>query len=52
VPSEWHGTPPQGYRPPPRLGEHSTELLAELGYSEAEIAALYQEGISRQAPPL
>jgi crotonobetainyl-CoA:carnitine CoA-transferase CaiB-like acyl-CoA transferase len=52
VPSEWHGTPPTSYRPPPRLGEHSLELLTEIGYSEAEIAAIFDSGASAQAPKL
>ena len=29
----------------PALGEHSTALLAELGYSEADIARLRQERV-------
>ena len=31
-------------RYPPRLGEHSDEVAAELGYSAAEVAALRAEG--------
>jgi crotonobetainyl-CoA:carnitine CoA-transferase CaiB-like acyl-CoA transferase len=52
VPSEWHGTPPAGYRPPPRLGEHSAEVLAEAGLDKDEIAALLDSGVSTQAPAL
>ena len=33
-------------RPPPRLGERATEILAEAGYSEAEIAALRDDGVT------
>ncbi len=41
-----HGGPaPQ--RPPPRAGEHTAEILAELGYNEAEINALEQKGVIR-----
>lgn len=32
-------------RPPPRLGEHTDEILGHIGLSEAEIAALRVEGV-------
>ncbi len=50
VPSEWHGTPPTGYRLPPRLGEHSAEVLAEAGYSAEEIEALAKAGVTAKDP--
>jgi crotonobetainyl-CoA:carnitine CoA-transferase CaiB-like acyl-CoA transferase len=55
VPSEWHGTPPTGYRPPPTVGEHSAEVLREIGYGDAEIESLLQDaglpGIDAKHPP-
>ena len=32
-------------RPPPRLGEHGAEVLAELGYDEGAIAELRERGV-------
>jgi formyl-CoA transferase len=31
--------------PPPRLGEHTREVLAELGYSEEELERLQENGV-------
>ena len=39
-------TPGKIWGPPPRLGEHSREVLGELGYSEAEIQQLGQDGVT------
>lgn len=35
---------PQAYRPPPYLGEHTDEVLAEFGYTEAQIAEFHKAG--------
>ena len=32
----------------PRLGEHSNDLLAEAGYSDEEIQAFFESGVSAQ----
>jgi crotonobetainyl-CoA:carnitine CoA-transferase CaiB-like acyl-CoA transferase len=37
-------------RPPPRLGEHTEEVLRELGYDDAELEALSADGVIGQAP--
>ncbi|MFT3966485.1 MAG: CaiB/BaiF CoA-transferase family protein [Sphingobium sp.] len=37
--------------PPPEIGEHTAELLAELGYDAAEAAALVEEGAARSHAP-
>ena len=42
VPSEWPQTPLPPLRPPPLLGEHSAQVLAEAGYSPQQILEMVQ----------
>jgi crotonobetainyl-CoA:carnitine CoA-transferase CaiB-like acyl-CoA transferase len=44
TPVKLHGTPGTVRIRPPTLGEHTDEVLRELGFSAMEIAALKQEG--------
>ena len=40
-------TPTAVRRPPPLLGEHTAEVLVELGYSEEQIVELRSDGVIR-----
>lgn len=45
VPSEWSGTPPDNHRPVPLLGEHTSEILREVGYSDAAIEEMRSSSV-------
>ncbi len=44
-PVDMSDTPPAFYRSAPALGEHTEEVLAELGYQAADIAALRERNV-------
>ena len=46
-PVKYSRTPAEATRTPPRFGEHTREVLAEAGYSDAEIAALLETGAAK-----
>ena len=51
-PTEWSDTQPKANRHAPVFGEHTAEILAEAGYSAAEIETMLAEGavIAADAP--
>jgi crotonobetainyl-CoA:carnitine CoA-transferase CaiB-like acyl-CoA transferase len=40
-------TPADVHRPAPALGEHTTEVLTEAGYSAEEVRALEESGAAK-----
>ena len=45
IPLKLSDTPGSVRRPPPVLGEHTREVLQELGYSQADIEAFFERGV-------
>ena len=50
-PSAWSDTQPGAARPVPRLGEHSAQVLREIGYGDDKIAALIAAGVTTMPEP-
>jgi crotonobetainyl-CoA:carnitine CoA-transferase CaiB-like acyl-CoA transferase len=51
TPADFHGTPWRPRALAPELGEHTGEVLRELGRSEADIARLAASGVVGHSPP-
>ncbi|WWC61048.1 uncharacterized protein I303_103626 [Kwoniella dejecticola CBS 10117] len=43
--TSYDGEKPKLYRPPPYLGQHTLEILQELGYAEKEVEAMRESGV-------
>ena len=50
LPLDLSETPMEMSRRPPALGEHTAEILGEIGYSPPEIEALIEKGVVQQYP--
>ena len=49
LPLRFDGERPRGDRPPPAAGEHTSEILAEVGYSEGEVQGFLEGGVVFEA---
>jgi crotonobetainyl-CoA:carnitine CoA-transferase CaiB-like acyl-CoA transferase len=47
TPVDFHGTPWEARSTAPELGQHTREVLAELGRTDAEIASMVATGVVR-----
>jgi crotonobetainyl-CoA:carnitine CoA-transferase CaiB-like acyl-CoA transferase len=45
LPLRWDGVRPTPRRPPPRLGEHTREVLRGLSLADSEIDSLAARGV-------
>lgn len=50
IPVKFSGTPGRIVLPPPLLGQHTEEVLKEIGYSQEEISALASSGVIQLGP--
>ena len=50
MPYHFDGLPLDIRHGPPTLGQHTSQVLAELGYSEEQVAGLVSDGAIEQAP--
>jgi crotonobetainyl-CoA:carnitine CoA-transferase CaiB-like acyl-CoA transferase len=51
IPTEWSCSQPAIRRHAPTLGEHSVEILQELGFSEDVVKSLLRDGIVKTNGP-
>jgi crotonobetainyl-CoA:carnitine CoA-transferase CaiB-like acyl-CoA transferase len=45
LPVQWNGRRPEVRRVPPRLGEHTADVLTTLGYTLDDVRTLQSQGL-------